>query len=71
VTYVTDAELGQLLADLDQLIDPAPETVRAIALELRQKRRQLNQITDEHNRLGVAAAKAEGILHAAIKEAVK
>lgn len=43
---VTDAGLGRVLADLDQLVMPSPETVRAIAEELREARatnRELNE----------------------------
>lgn len=43
---VTDADLGRILRDLDQLVMPSPETIRAIAEELREARatnRELNE----------------------------
>lgn len=68
---LTDAHLRAISEGLDLLVMPSPEEVRAVVAELREKRHQLEAATTALNTLGIAAGRAERILHEAIKEAGK
>lgn len=66
---LTDAALGRVLADLDHLVMPSPETVRSIAEELRETRGACDRLITVLNALGVAADRAANELKTALKEA--
>ena len=65
---LTDEQLGQMIADLDQLKRPTVEDCRAAFLELRERR---HHAVGAHLHLAVAAERARDVLTEALKEAAQ
>lgn len=70
-TRLSPSDLARIDRDLDQLVMPSPETVRALVAETRRLEGPLSVLNVRHIALAAAAFNASADLQTAIEEAAK